>query len=262
MKKWGSIGDFVKKIVTIGVAGVAIGFILMLAVYILPTEPMKRNVQRSAAEWYDEGAWPLLINGYSSSILDNFTDSLMLSIAVYDNEQFFLKEAMNSSYAMQSVESLPFDSLYAYLQEEECYGEDYARYWHGYLVVLKPLLLLFSYSDLRVLNMCVLTCLLAYVSCLLKKNFSGHVSMLFVLVFLFLMPLTLFLCLDMANMFYVMLVALIVLLKKKAYWQRDNNIFIFFFVCRNGYVLHGFSDLSHHNLGNPLGYLYGVGNVR
>lgn len=228
MKKWSCIGGFVKKILTVGVGGVAIGFILMVTVYILPTEPMRMNVQRSAEEWHDEGAWPLLINGYSSSILDNFTDSLILSIAVFDNGELFLKEAMNNSYAMQSVESLPFDSLYAYLQDEDCYGEDYARYWHGYLVVVKPLLLLFSYSDLRVLNMCALTCLLIYVSYLLRKNVDKYVDMLFVLVFLFLMPLTLFLCLDMANMFYVTLFAVIVLLKKKDYWQKDNNILIFF----------------------------------
>ena len=29
---------------------------------------------------------------------------------------------------------------------------DYARYWHGYLLFLKPLLLFFSLSDIRMMN--------------------------------------------------------------------------------------------------------------
>ena len=216
------------KMLCVAAGGVMIGFFLMVLVYMLPTEPMRENVKRSANEWYDEGAWPVLINGYSSSVLDNFTDSLMLSVAVFENEESTVTRAMKNYYAMRSVDMLSFDSLYAYLQGESCYGENYARYWHGYLVILKPLLLVFSYSDLRILNMFVLCMLLAYVSGLCCKKLSKGAGAVFLLMFVFLMPLTLFQCLDMANMMYVTLLAMIALFKKQGYWEKREHAVIYF----------------------------------
>lgn len=223
-----NIKSLLKKSICAGIGGVLIGFLLLVLVYMLPVGSMRENVKGSAGEWYEEGAWPVMINGYSGSILDNFTDSLMLSIAIYENEESTVTQAMKNYYAMESVDSLPFDSLYAYLQDESCYGENYARYWHGYLVILKPLLMFFSYSDLRILNMCVLCSLLVYVICLCRKNLPRGSAAVFGLMFLFLMPLTLMNCLDMANMMYVTLAAMIILIKKQEYWKRQENSLFFF----------------------------------
>lgn len=230
MKNRSNIGNAVKRVFFIGLTGVLVGFLLIIFVYLLPTAPMKTNLQKSAKELETEGEWPILISGYSSTVLDNYTESIMLSIAIYDNEQSVWVKAMKNYYAMQSAESLASDSLYAYLKDEACYGENYARYWHGYLVILKPLLLLFSYSDLRILNIIVLTLLVAYVTSLLKKNISTGAGAVFLLAVAFLMPLTMYLCLDMANMLYVTLFAIIILLKKKDYWQEDNNALVYFFI--------------------------------
>lgn len=216
--------------ILIVVCTILIGFALLILVYLLPTEPMKENLQRSVEELYGEGDWPMLINGYSSSTLDNFTDSFMLSIAVYDNEEPVWIRAMKNYYASLSTEHLPTESFYAYLQGEECYGENYGRYWHGYLVVLKPLLLLFSYSDLRMLNTIALCFLTAYVFYLLEKELFKSAGIGFLAATIFLMPTTLFFCLDMANMFYVTLGALIILLRKKEYWKREHNVLYFFLV--------------------------------
>lgn len=49
-----------------------------------------------------------------------------------------------------------------WLKEEPNTSLGYARYWHGYLVVLKPLLLLLDYADIRILNMIVQLLLLVW----------------------------------------------------------------------------------------------------
>lgn len=252
MKKIGDMGSFIKKIIFVGMGSVLIGFLLMVLVYLLPTEPMKINVQKSAAELHGEGDWPTLINGYSSSTLDNFTDRIMLSIAIFDNHTSVLVEAMQNCYAMVSPDMLPTESLQAYLRNEDCYGEDYARYWHGYLVILKPLLLLFSYSDLRILNIVVLSLLVAYVASLIGKKLPKGATAVFVAAFVFLMPITLLLCLDMANMFYVTLIALIVLLKRSEFWKAGYNVFLYFFVVG---IVTSYMDLLTYpiiTLGIPL----------
>ena len=224
--------DLAKKMVILGAGGVVLGFILLVLVYALPKAAMKEHASQSAMDWYGEGAWPILVNDYNSSTLDNFTDSLMLSIAVYDSGEPILKQVAKAYYALQE-DVLPHESLYRYLQEDAQYdmtyrGEDYAKYWHGYLVVLKPLLMLLSYSDLRVLNICMLVLLTGYVFVLMENEIAKGAGSFFLLAYIFIMPLTVFLCLDMANMSYVTLLALIVLLKKKRYLCRGNNILLYF----------------------------------
>ncbi len=45
----------------------------------------------------------------------------------------------------------------------------YARYWHGYLLILKPLLYVFDYGDIRqILKMCSLF-LSLYIAALLER---------------------------------------------------------------------------------------------
>lgn len=222
------IGRLLKRGILLGIGGVVIGFLLILLVYCIPLGPIRENVTRSADEWHSEGPWPMMLNGYSSSILDNFTDSIMLSIAVFDNGSSALQQSMQNDFAMESIESLPFDSLYAYLHGSECYGESYSRYWHGYLVFLKPLLTLFTYSDLRILNAFALCLLICYVLYLFQRNLSAKNSFVFLISILFLMPLTLFLCLDMANMLYITLIALIILFKKRTILFRYENAVLFF----------------------------------
>lgn len=216
-----------KNALLVGIGGVVIGFLLLVLVYLLPTAPMRENVQSSIEEWNEEGAWPTIISGYSGSILDNFTDSIMQSIAIYENEESVFVKAMKNYYAVHPTIGT-VGALYAYVQGEDCYGENYARYWHGYLVVLKPLLLLFSYTDLRALNMVALSLLIVVAIYLLSKRLSIGAGIVFLVSLMLLMPSTYFLCLDMANMLYVTLIALIVLLQKKDYWNKNENILIYF----------------------------------
>ena len=213
-----NIIKILKKGMLLGISGVIIGFVLIFLVYLIPLGPIKENVTRSADEWHAEGPWPMLLNGYSSSILDNFTDSVMLSIAVYDNGSSALIQSMQNNYAMESVESLPFNSLYAYLHGAECYGESYSRYWHGYLVLLKPFLTLFSYSDLRILNIFAISALFCYVLYLFQRNLPCKNGIVFGVSALFLMPITLFFC----------LISLIFLFKKKKMLFKLENAILFF----------------------------------
>ena len=58
----------------------------------------------------------------------------------------------------------PVEMLTSYLEGNTSYDEwEYPRYWHGYLAVIKPILLLFDYSDIRVFNMIIQGVLLIYI---------------------------------------------------------------------------------------------------
>ena len=49
-------------------------------------------------------------------------------------------------------------------------AQSYSRYWDGYLEILRPLLVLFSYTEIGFLNMCALFMLFIIVNIFIKKD--------------------------------------------------------------------------------------------
>ena len=130
----------------------AAGFLFLLLVHLLPTERMKSNVYSSIdtieAECFDE----LLVDEYKATMSGNFTDCLMLHYAIYDGDHSTLDQSLNiyRSESDPEEEWWPGRSLLDYLNGVEISKEvSYPRYWHGYLVFLKPLLLFTSFNSLR-----------------------------------------------------------------------------------------------------------------
>ena len=66
-------------------AGIVLGFVLLLAVYALPLEPMEANVRASIpalnGEWRREESYDQLVAGYMTTQLDNSTDAAMMLAA-------------------------------------------------------------------------------------------------------------------------------------------------------------------------------------
>ena len=113
---------------------------------------------RSSAVFDYEGVYPQLVQGYKSSQLDNCTDAIMLGIAAYSEEPAGgIKKAAALAMDARRVEFRgddPVRSLNDYVNEVEGKEEQkqvvgYTRYWHGYLIPLKLLLLFFDYGDIR-----------------------------------------------------------------------------------------------------------------
>jgi len=58
---------------------------------------------------------------------------------------------------------------------------DYARYWHGYAVVLRPLCIVLSIVNIRYLNMMLLMCLLLLCTCKCRERFGWPMALCFAL---------------------------------------------------------------------------------
>ena len=64
------------------------------------------------------------------------------------------------------------DELEAFLDGKITHSITYQRYWHGYLVFLRLLLLVFNVTELRVVRLLILGAVLLYLLKLLKRNFG------------------------------------------------------------------------------------------
>lgn len=81
------------------VAGISVGYVLLLFVYLLPTEPMRAHLAEAAVVLSGEREYHRVIPGVVSTQLDNYTDSWMMGNAVYDSPRPVYERALTCTSA-------------------------------------------------------------------------------------------------------------------------------------------------------------------
>lgn len=210
------------------IAGIALGYILLLLVYLLPTKTMRNNISQSVNVFDNEREYHRVIPGYISTQLDNYTDSWMVGNAIFDNDSQSIWEKALSCTRAEYGEG-PLDALVKYSSGEAGYTtESYARYWHGYLVLLKPLFLVFNYADLRVINIILETLLVALVFLSLNKREYGMEAFGYLISVLFIMPVVVPLSIQFSIVFYIANIGALVLIVKYKIIEERGFMFLYF----------------------------------
>lgn len=152
------------------VLSLALLFLLLLGACAVPGAPVRANIRRSVPGLQAEGLYPEYF-GFKLFQMDNYTDTIMLFEAASADETGPLTAMMtNTAYNVDNFETLA-DDLECYLEARETGASlsgrlepfSYARYWHGYLIWLRPLLLVLTYQQVRVVQYLVLFVLLAVI---------------------------------------------------------------------------------------------------
>lgn len=252
-------GDLLKGIGILA-GGSILGVLLLAAVYLLPVSPMKENVARSSAIFDYEGVYPQMVQGYKSSQLDNCTDAIMLGIAAYSEEPAGgIRKAAALAMDARRVEFLgddPVRSLNDYANDVE--GKEdrkqvvgYTRYWHGYLIPLKLLLLFFDYGDIRFLNLFVQFFLTGWLMVLMMENGRKSLLIPFSILICVMNPVAEAMSLQFSSVYYITLISMLLIL-----WGKREKMIrsaAWFFFCIG--VLTSFFDLLTYpllTLGVPL----------
>lgn len=250
------ISEYIKiyaKSICIVLITVIIGIISMIAIYSIPAGRMYTNAQKSIKLYEAEGVYPSWANGKISSRLDNFTDSIMVQKAIFPGSGNIVNDAMlNPSYSYDG--ETPVGSLLKTLQgeSENRSIHNYARYWHGYLLILKPLLLLRPVQDIRELNGFIQILLAAYCMFLIGKNYGYRFSIAYLLTYLSLNPISLAMSFQFSTMFYIISVGVLFALKKPAWLVYKNNYILFFTILGTATAYFDFLTYPLASLGIPL----------
>ena len=166
----------------------AVLFVLLLGACALPGRPVRAHLAASARTVQREGLYPAYF-GFKLFQMDNYTDTLMLMAAASADETDPLTAMMtNTVYNVDNFETLA-DDLAVYLDARGSDGTgtipdtlepfSYARYWHGYLIWLRPLLCLTTYTGVRVFQYLVLAGLLTGVLWLLRRRCGWQAALWF-----------------------------------------------------------------------------------
>lgn len=215
---------------TVAVCAVA-GFALLLAAYALPVAPMVSNMEPSAYTIDQEGIYPQVSTLNGTGQLDNFTDALMLMVAACDYEGPLVQRALLCMRA-DSGAGNPYFSLYPiYGGKQEAPAVqyvDYARYWHGYLTWLKPLLSIFRYDQIRIIYRAVQLLLIMGVIFLMLRRGLCWYLLPFLLSVLLLSPSLIVQSLHFSSVCMVALAAMLLLLALTDWLKKGFRLPLFF----------------------------------
>lgn len=221
--------DVVKAILIVILSAV-MASVVLTGVYLLPTERMKNHVESSIEIFYQEETYPQQVAGYKLSQLDNETDAIMLLNAIYP------KGDTGAFKASMSVPRIDFRDDYSgrselvswlWLHKQPDKTTEYGRYWHGYLLFLKPLLLLLDYADIRILNMIAQLFLLAYlIVSMVEKGYKKYLIPLLVTEAI-INPVAIAMSLQFSSVYYIVILSLLYICNqnRKKLLEKDFILF-------------------------------------
>ncbi len=205
----------IKNALILLLSSVIIGTLLLIVTFCLPVKSARSNVNESRYEMmdvvYDENGSSLRKQIISRK--DNFTDYLMVQNALERVEgQNALEHAMYVYHYDIGNDTtwLTEESLSTFLKQgtEGMFLKEYSKYWHGYLVWLKPLLMCMSWKSVETFLVIfqVLLLLGVVVLSFYKKRPLAGIGVL--VAFLFMKPLSVWFSLTLSTCWTITLFAL------------------------------------------------------
>ena len=195
-----TIKTIIKYIIVVLIL-IVIYTILLEITSLIPSSMLKSNVIKSSELLEKVGEKQIYDVKYKNECIFTFTDALMINTAYsIDNtkpfESFMLARknyipgqtkivypdssgnlGANEKYKNKENGDLyQTKELYALMHGENIEDSyEYARYWHGYLVFLRPLLVLFDYSNIRILIFVITLIVMGILLYLIYKKINIYI---------------------------------------------------------------------------------------
>lgn len=209
---------------------VSVFFILSVIPNNIPGDKIKNNIITSINTIEKDNQKPIFFN-VPIFKLDCFTDALMLNIACNVNPNTPVKSAMENTYYINDKYIIPATKNILNGNYKDVYPINYTRYWHGYQLFLRPLLVITDYSHIRIINFICLSLIFIYLCILILKNHGGRLFTVFlisaILFNLWIVPLSM----QYSTVFYISLSAsAILLLCLEKYGNEYKHVTLFFLI--------------------------------
>lgn len=205
------------------------GILLLSAVCAMPSGAMDRNMQASAGVFEEEGIYPVLFP-WCNSRLDSTTDALILLISACDTEDSPVTQAMSGTWNTLSTAETASNVLAQHYGAGVPFdgSEPYYQYWHGYQVIIRPLLCVLNYSGIRILNGILQTGLLIILCSLMIRCGLKRYILPYLVCVAMLMPVALAMSLQFSSCYYILtLGSIAILLARDHLDQKDGVIFLY-----------------------------------
>lgn len=197
--------------------------LLWLAVQI-PQNAIKDNTYESAKSLCEIDLFQKIIPNVENTKVDRYADSILLGINYQMDGS--LSQLMWSSYYSDSRHNESNNLLYA-IEQSSSANLQYLRYWHGSIMVLRPLLVFFDINQIYIINAVIMTVLIMILLIILAKNrlYIEACAILAgsILTSLWVVPLSL----EYTWTMLIMLITTIVAVKWALAGKKDKLVYLF-----------------------------------
>lgn len=236
-------------------------FIILIGIYfalltlssLIPSSALEKNVRSSSEILIEEGERVTFDLGYKEENIFTFTDALMINTAYSVDNTHPIESSIlaRKNYIPGQTKEVYPDGQYnlganeKYINKEngdlyqtqELYGlmhgdniEDsyeYARYWHGYLSILRPLLTIFDYSGIRVVLFILTLVSIVSLVILICRKINVLTGIIYIIG---LLSISIFIITKSLNESLIFLVAFISSIYLLLRYRKIKNIGVFFFI--------------------------------
>lgn len=194
-----------------------IKYIILLIIYVIlltlvcsiPKNYIYSNTKESAEQLIEAGEKTIIKSITKNIVLFNFTDAIMLNTIYSIDEENPFESAMlarrnyvkdkttvvykdtnppgeeTAGSANYVSETYQTKELYETVNSRDTYDcIEYARYWHGYIVILRPLLIIFNYNQLQIISAITFFIITLVFLYLLKKKIGTKEALAFLIGFI------------------------------------------------------------------------------
>ena len=157
----------IKYILTFAVTVTMLTVILCLAAKI-PAQAIYKHTLESAEYLSEGGTFPYIIEDNPATTIDHYADAILLNIAWNYDTGYPLRSTMLSAYYYSPDHEETMNLLLSVRDGREA-NQQYMRYWHGSIAVVRPLLMIMPIQGIYILNAVILFLLFLTVMILLIR---------------------------------------------------------------------------------------------
>lgn len=134
-----------KKMMIGGMATLLICVLLLFLTALIPQKSIQKNMEKSAEYYNDRQFFDHVTNQTFLSRQDNYADCILTNIIYHIDRQNIFLSVVRAGYYNPDKESVKESFSYS-VKHETKPNVEYSRYWHGSMVILRPL---FVFGDIR-----------------------------------------------------------------------------------------------------------------
>lgn len=222
------INNTITKSLIILISSVVIATVLMIGLYSVPADRAVNNVKNSI-DIYSDKIIKTWTGNNRYAKLDTQTDIIMINMAVCRPYDTALENSLlNPHYILnESIEDPHKVALTKAISNEKTEYDNYSRYWHGGAIFMIPGLFFFDLGQLRMIMMFIHFFISLLVLNELQKIDKVY-ALLFVVVILFLNPVTTVMSYALFQTYMVSMVITYASLKfKDVLIKNDGYVYLF-----------------------------------
>lgn len=194
------------------IAGALAAYLLLALAYLLPVN--QEHEQNAYEVMENEGWYPSVL--VLSRSLDTYFHSLLPGVMDGSTDRIMLEKAMDQSEGNVFTKALSMGG--------------YSYYWHGYVSILRPILLLIGFVDLRFLNGILQILLMtALVHTVWRKKGKPYAIMMLT-SYVLLMPLALAMSLQFSWVFYLSMGGCLLFIRNQGFFEVAHRFLYFFLI--------------------------------